>query len=107
MSPWGSRLLIGQYIYEWTAGALQSGLAPAPSLSTIKEDISAFSNLENNPFSRIFGPKKTPFSVKMQSFEAKNLPLFWGEKRWLWPLMSICVIYQIPYIYGSTSVVCV
>ena len=36
----------------------------APSLSAIKEDISAFSNLENTPFSLT----KTPFSLKMRSF---------------------------------------
>ena len=41
---------------------------PAPSLSIIKEDISAFSNLEITPFSLTFGPKKAPFSFKMRSF---------------------------------------
>ena len=42
--------------------------SPTPSLSTRKEDISAFSNLENTPFSLTFGAKKIPFSLRMQSF---------------------------------------
>ena len=53
-------------VYCYKRGiAICSG--PAPSLSTIQADISPFSNLENIPFPRIFGPKKTPFSFKMQS----------------------------------------
>ena len=42
-------------------GGWGGGGEPAPSLSTIKEDISAFSKLENTPFSLTFGAKKTPF----------------------------------------------
>ena len=70
----------GRVLEEWgSQGGTHlhfEGGSPAPSLSTIKEDISAFSNLEKTPFPRTFGPKKTPFSFKMRSFLARNLPLF-------------------------------